>query len=160
MRTTAVAAALVVLTLSACGDGGEEAATGTGTDAGATEPTETGTTETDTGATSPPPVELEGDVNDHGTARIDAGEVEVEADDLYFEPTYIEVTEPGGQATVHVRNEGDVEHTFTIEDQTLDLVLSPGAEAEATVRLPDSGTLEFTCRFHEAQGMRGTFFVR
>lgn len=176
MRRFGAAVLAAGLLLAACGGDDEEAATATGATAtGATATGETATGETATGATAtgatgtatgageeattPPPVELEGEVNDHGTAQLSGGELDVVQGDLFFEPTFVEVTDPGAQVTVQVANEGNVEHTFTIEEQGVDLVLSPGGEGEVTVTTPETGSLTFVCRFHLAQGMQGAFFV-
>ncbi len=64
------------------------------------------------------------------------------------------------QNQVKIVNEGAVEHTFTVDTFSIDETVSPGGEK--LVNLPkDLSSFEFYCRFHEAQGMRGSLgFVR
>lgn len=97
--------------------------------------------------------------NDHGTEDV-SGEasVELELDDFYFEPTILE-GEPGEQITLKAANEGDEAHTFTSDDLGVDQVFQPGEEHDLTITFPDSGTVVFFCRFHEARGMVGAVEV-
>lgn len=106
---------------------------------------------------SAPPVELPGKVNDHGTAKAE-NDMEVEADDLYFGPTFIEA-KAGQKFSVELHNEGGARHTFTSEDLGVDLELPPGARRTISLTAPESGTASFHCRFHEGQGMQGAVFV-
>lgn len=108
------------------------------------------------GGEGTPPVSLEGEVNDHGTATVEGGSMEMEADDFYFEPTFVNA-EPGTTVDVEVTNEGETAHTFTIDGQDVDIELDPGESETAKVTIPDSGNLPFFCRFHIDQGMQGAF---
>jgi plastocyanin len=93
--------------------------------------------------------------NDHGEADATGqDELKVEQDDFYFEPTVI--TGTAGQAlTIEVENEGSVQHTFTIDDQSIDVAVNPSENTKVDVTFPDSGTVEFYCRFHHGSGMAG-----
>lgn len=102
------------------------------------------------------PVSFEGEVSDHGTATVEGGSIEMEADDFYFEPTLVNA-EPGTTVDVEVTNEGESAHTFTIDGQDVDIELGPGESATAKVTIPESGNLPFFCRFHPDQGMQGAF---
>ena len=83
------------------------------------------------------PVELEGTVNDEGgNGEVSNGEVEMELDDFYFGPTFTQA-EAGGAVTVSLFNEGDTQHTFTIDSLGIDEEVEPGATAEVEVTLPD-----------------------
>jgi plastocyanin len=82
----------------------------------------------------------------------------VEADDFYFSPNTIQGT-AGQKLTIKVENEGAATHTFTIESQNVDVEVEPGNEAEMSVTFPDSGSVEFICRFHATQGMTGELRV-
>jgi plastocyanin len=105
------------------------------------------------------PVTLEGKVNDHGTKELgSAGDVDVEIDDSYFAPTFIQA-DPGTVVTVKLENEGSKDHTFTIDDTDIDQQLAPGSDAEVQVTVPESGSLRFYCRFHHNAGMQGAFFT-
>lgn len=104
-----------------------------------------------------PPVTLEGKVNDEGTKTLRGDELELEADDFYFEPTYVEA-EAGATVKVEVENEGKATHTFTIDSLEIDQEIQPDEKKEISVTLPSSGTVNYYCRFHRAQGMQGAFY--
>jgi plastocyanin len=97
--------------------------------------------------------------NDHGTKAVeDTGKTEVELDDFYFEPTVLE-GKPGQKVTLELKNEGETEHTFTIDSQNVDQDLGPGEEAEVDVTIPKSGVVSFYCKFHKSSGMAGALAV-
>ena len=85
-------------------------------------------------------------------------ELEMEVDDFYFEPAAL-TGEAGQELTLVLENEGDAAHTVTIEDQDIDEELQAGDETEVTVTFPDSGSVEYICRFHVGGGMKGTLEV-
>lgn len=93
-------------------------------------------------------------VNNHGAKTVTGmSSVNVEMDDFYFEPTVLK-GKPGQKLTLHLENEGQAPHTFTLSGQNIDKVVQPGDEATVTITFPDKTTV-FDCRFHVAQGMRG-----
>jgi plastocyanin len=97
--------------------------------------------------------------NDHGTKAVeDNGKTEVELDDFYFEPTVLE-GKPGQKVTLELKNEGQTEHTFTIDSQNVNKDLGPGEEAEVDVTIPKSGVVSFYCEFHKSSGMAGALAV-
>ncbi len=97
--------------------------------------------------------------NDHGTKAVeDNGKTEVELDDFYFEPTVLD-GKPGQTVTLELKNEGETEHTFTIDSQNVDQDLGPGEEAEVDVTIPKSGVVSFYCKFHKSSGMAGALAV-
>jgi plastocyanin len=106
------------------------------------------------------PVELSGQVNDEGVEQLTGSEpaLEMEADDFYFEPTFVQ-TEAGATVTVTVGNEGDVDHTFTVDSLGISETVAPDETVEVEVEVPGDEALEFYCEFHEGQGMRGAFFT-
>ena len=104
------------------------------------------------------PVELEGTVNDEGTGEVSNGEVEMELDDFYFGPTFTQA-EAGSSVTVSLFNEGDTQHTFTIDSLGIDEEVEPDATVEVEVTLPESGAVRYYCRFHADQGMQGAFYT-
>ena len=124
----------VALAVAACGDSDE--------------PTEGGAS---------PPVSLAGTTNEHGTKSATA-EFELEADDFYFGPTYINAN-AGQVFTIEVHNEGKVAHTFTSTALGLDQEVQPGEKKTIKLTAPQSGTALFFCRFHQGQGMQGAVFV-
>jgi len=142
LAALAIAAVAAMLLLGACGgDNGDS--DGSGSDDGGTGP-----------------VELSGEVNDEGTEDATGSDaLELEADDFYFEPTFIKAT-PGSTLTLTVGNEGDASHTFTVDDQDIDTEVEPGATADVEVTVPEDGTVNYYCRFHRSQGMQGAVFTR
>jgi plastocyanin len=97
--------------------------------------------------------------NDHGTKTASSsGKTEVELDDYYFEPTVIE-GKAGQKVKLEVKNEGKVDHSFTVASEKIDKTLSPGDEADVTVTIPKSGVVSFYCKFHKSMGMAGALAV-
>jgi plastocyanin len=97
--------------------------------------------------------------NDHGTKAVeDKGKTEVELDDFYFKPTVLE-GKPGQKVTLELKNEGNTEHSFTIDSQGIDQDVQPGDEAEVDVTIPKSGVVSFYCKFHKSSGMAGALAV-
>ena len=97
--------------------------------------------------------------NDHGTKAVeDSGKTEVELDDFYFKPTVLE-GKPGQKVTLELKNEGQSEHSFTIDSQGIDQDIQPGDEAQVTVTIPKSGVVSFYCKFHKSSGMAGALAV-
>ena len=95
------------------------------------------------------------DANDHGEADLSGrDEFDLEMDDFYFEPTVL-TGEAGQTILIELENEGNAPHTFTIDDQGVDVEVEAGRSGEAEVTFPDSGEVLFYCRFHQGQGMRG-----
>lgn len=110
------------------------------------------------GSSSTPPVALGGKTNDHGT-KTAKDDLEIEVDDYYFGPTFINAT-AGQKFTVQLRNAGPQRHTFTSTSSGVDLELAPGASRTVTLTAPPAGTAEFHCRFHQTQGMQGAVYVK
>ena len=109
------------------------------------------------GAKGKAPVKLDGKVNNKGTATIKNGKVDIEADNFYFEKTFLKGT--AGDVTVEVENEGSVPHSFTIDDQDIDEVIQPGKKATVTVSLEAGKPVNFYCKFHVSSGMQGAMFT-
>ena len=104
------------------------------------------------------PVSLTGSVTDKGTKDASASSsVEIEADDFYFNPTFIKA-KPGQTVTVALKNEGKQPHTFTI-DGMVDQMLNPSQTMNVQVTAPQSGALNFYCRFHRGRGMQGAIYT-
>lgn len=96
--------------------------------------------------------------NDHGRAAVPGDGEVVRLGDVFFAPTVL-VGEPGRTHRIRLENVGQVDHTFTIRTQDLDVTLRPGASEAAEVTFPQSGEVLFVCRFHEDAGMRGALRV-
>lgn len=99
--------------------------------------------------------------DDAPTTAPASGSVNVEAGDLYFEPTSL--TAAAGDVQVTVENTGAVEHDFVIEEiGDVEVVYAdPGATVTGTVNL-EAGTYTFYCSVpgHRAAGMEGTLTVQ
>jgi plastocyanin len=93
--------------------------------------------------------------NDHGSKDVSGQEeVEVELDSFYFEPTVVKGT-PGAQLKLELSNESQSLHNFTLSDQNIDQDVQPGQSADVTVTVPQSGFVEFFCKYHKGSGMVG-----
>lgn len=98
-----------------------------------------------------------GDVtfNDHGTVSVQGkSELELEADSYYFKPTFLQGI-PGQVLKLEIENESTAQHSFTITSIQVDKDIPPKGKVEVTVTFPQSGVLNFFCKYHAAQGMNG-----
>jgi plastocyanin len=125
------------------------------------------TTTATPGATSPSEEESSGTMtingekaNNHGTKDVSGQtEADVEMDDeFYFEPTVLKGT-PGQTLSIKLENGGSLAHNFTLEAQSVNQDVQPGQDAKVSVTFPQSGILEFFCRFHRSNGMIGELSV-
>jgi plastocyanin len=166
--TLATILAVVALLGAACSNNDETpsataasttATTGTATSGTQTSGTATSGTETSGGGEGGQ-ITINGDTaNDHGSKDVSGmDELELEADDFYFEPTTLNGT-AGETLKLELRNEGGTEHNFTLEDQNIDQDIEEGEDATVTVTFPDSGVLEFYCKYHRSSGMVGQLSV-
>jgi plastocyanin len=105
------------------------------------------------GASSRTP-QLAGPVTNKGTKTVSGSSVSIKAGDFYFEPTFIDA-KPGTTLSVSIENVGNTTHTFTIDSQHIDQEVAPDHTARVMVKVPPSGALEFSCRFHRSNGMQG-----
>ena len=134
----------IMLAAAACGGGGTEGPAG-----GSPQPTEEGGTITIGGQQA----------NDHGSQDVSGrDEIEVEADDFYFEPTVLQGS-PGQALKIEVHNEGQALHNFSLTEQGIDMDVASGEDISVDVSFPDSGTLVFFCKYHRTQGMVGGLSV-
>ena len=119
-----------------------------------------GTTETSNGESEGGTTTVAGlKANNHGTKSVESsGKTEVELDDFYFEPTVLQGS-PGKKVELELKNEGNVEHSFTVDSQGIDKELEPGDEGEVTVTIPKSGAIAFYCKYHKSSGMAGALAV-
>ena len=92
--------------------------------------------------------------NDHGTGTISGGTIDVEVDSFYFEPTVIKGT-PGAQVTLNIKNDSQTTHNFTLQDQGTDQDIAADSTQPITVTIPQSGFVEFFCKYHKSRGMVG-----
>jgi plastocyanin len=103
--------------------------------------------------------------NDHGkedlsgmsTFQLGMGDVGP-AEFPFFSPTVLTGT-PGQKVKLTLVNNGATPHNFTLVDQGIDQDVDVGGEGSVVVTFPQSGFLEFHCKFHSAQGMLGELKV-
>jgi len=101
--------------------------------------------------------------NDHGTQDATGKttfEIEASNDSsgYFFNPTILQGS--GGQSiTLEIKNDGSVEHNFSITSMNVNITLQPGASQEVKVTFPQTGTVEFFCSIHHALGMAGELSV-
>jgi plastocyanin len=85
--------------------------------------------------------------------------IEVKIKDDYFNPNVITI--PDGKTTkLILKNEGNMEHTFTVKKLGIDVEVQPGKEKTITVEPKMSGTFELICRYHFERGMVGKVIVK
>lgn len=77
----------------------------------------------------------------------EAAAVEVTAEDFAFDPTEIEL-ESGRDAELTFTNNDDATHSFTADDLDVEVVADGGQTKTTTFTAPDSGTVEWHCKFH------------
>jgi len=66
------------------------------------------------------------------------------------------LTGPAGQRIeLTVRNQGKALHNIAVDGQGIDQDIKAGATATVQVRVPTSGPVTFTCKYHLPQNMRG-----
>jgi YVTN family beta-propeller protein len=98
-------------------------------------------------------------ISDHGTLEVKGQTmVELEADEYYFKPTFLQGT-PGQWLQLEIENESGTLHNISLPEQHLDLDIPPRGKVTAEVVFPASGTVRFFCKFHEALGMHGALRV-
>ena len=133
-----VAAVAVALVTAACGGSDESSSEGGGSES-------SGETMTINGDTA----------NNHGSVDLTGkDETEVELDDFYFGPTVI-TGDAGSTVKLELANESNNEHNFTLEDQGIDQDVDAGEQVDVEVTIPDSGSVEFFCKYHKGSGMVG-----
>ncbi len=125
--------------------------------------TSTGTTGAPTTETSPTATESEAgsitigsdNANDHGLKDVSGqASVEVELDNFYFEPTVIQGT-AGAKLKLELKNDSATLHNFSLPDQNIDQDVQPDGTVEVNVTIPQSGFVEFFCKYHKPMGMVG-----
>ena len=101
---------------------------------------------------------LTGPIEDRGTAEASGGAVTLEASEFAFSPTCVEAG-AGETLEVTVTNGGSALHNLTIESLEIDEDVQAGETINVEVTLPDSGSVPFVCKYHEANGMQGAFLI-
>lgn len=76
--------------------------------------------------------------------------IEVTASDFAFDPDTFDV-DAGSEVEVSLTNDGDAEHSFSIEDPEFEVEAEGGESATGTFTAPDDGSVEFFCKYHPDQ---------
>jgi plastocyanin len=85
---------------------------------------------------------------------------ELVAQDFSFQPAEFPAS-AGRQVTLTFSNEGEVAHNLSVPAIPVDLDFEPGVSENIIFVAPATpGPVEFFCKFHRDQGMRGTFNVQ
>jgi plastocyanin len=93
-----------------------------------------------------------GDSGDGGDGG--AADMTVTVKDFEFDPSTIDVA--SGETTIEITNTGAVEHSFTLDDDSVSQDIEPGETETVTVDL--TATTGFHCKYHPDQ-MTGTLEV-
>ena len=101
--------------------------------------------------------------NDHGTqdaTGMSTFTIEAVNDSsgYFFNPTILQGS-AGQSITLEIKNDGSVQHNFSITSMNLNVTIQPGASQEVKVTFPQTGTVEYFCSFHHALGMAGELSV-
>jgi len=75
------------------------------------------------------------------------GGIQVIAADFSFSPSELEL-KPGQEGELTLKNEDGTTHSFTSDELGVDIEAEGGASASTSLTAPDSGTVEWHCRFH------------
>lgn len=90
----------------------------------------------------------------------DSPGTDLTAADFRFEPVEFLAT-AGQQVTLTLGNEGKVTHNFSVPSLSVDVNVEAGKKQNVIFKAPtEPGTLEFVCRIHEGQGMKGAFQIQ
>ena len=140
------AAAAALITLAACSSSSSAAAPASGSSSGSNK------------------ITIGSDqANDHGTQDATGKTTfEIEADNdssgYYFNPTILQGS-AGQSITLEIKNDGSVQHNFSITSMNVNVTIQPGASQEVKVTFPQTGTVEYFCSIHHALGMAGELSV-
>jgi len=83
-----------------------------------------------------------------------SSEIKVGMVDNSFEPATI-TGKAGYTVKVELENKGQREHNFVVDSQKISKDVEPGEDGTVSVKIPDSGTVEFYCEYHKGLGMVG-----
>jgi len=82
--------------------------------------------------------------------------VSLKIEKFAFQPASI-TAQPGDRLQISIKNDDNVQHTFTIDSLGVDVSISAGQAASATVNAVSQGSLTFHCKIHPS--MVGTIHV-
>jgi plastocyanin len=142
----------LVLVASACGKSGTSAS---GSPSASAQPSAS------TGSTGGTMTIGSDQANNHGSKDVGgATQASLELDDFFFQPTVL-TGKAGQKLTVELENKSKAGtlHNFSITEQTIDKDVQAGQKATVTVTFPQSGFVEFFCKYHRSSGMAGELSV-
>ena len=85
--------------------------------------------------------------------------IKMKVDDYFFEPKKLSL-EAGKRATIELQNEGEEEHTFTIDELRVNKDLQAGEKGTVSFTPDRGGSFVFYCQFHSTtNGMEGSLSV-
>jgi plastocyanin len=87
---------------------------------------------------------------DDGGGSASGETTELVAQDFSFDPTTLDLA-AGEEVTVTLMNEGEAEHSFTVEELDVETEAEGGESSEVSFTAPDEGTVEFFCKYHPDQ---------
>jgi plastocyanin len=79
----------------------------------------------------------------------------VQTFDNYFQPATL-TAQAGKKVTVQFTNKVSTLHNFSIKELGVDKDIAGGKSVTVTFTPASAGTLPFSCKYHEALGMKGT----
>ena len=97
-----------------------------------------------------------------GHQRQEVSSIEIEADDYYFEPTFVKV-QPGEKVRIEAEERGQRHpHVHLRPACSVSTRRSrPGSRAHFTLTVPsDRHRFQFHCNFHQSMGMQGAFYTK
>jgi plastocyanin len=83
-----------------------------------------------------------------------SSEIKVGMVDNSFEPSTI-TGKAGSTVKVELKNTGQREHNFVVDSQKISKDVEPGEDGSVSVKIPESGSVEFYCEYHKGLGMVG-----
>ncbi len=93
--------------------------------------------------------------SNHGTKDVKGqGELGLEADNYYFEPTFLRGI-PGQKLKLEIENDSAALHNFSIPEQNIDVNIPRKGKVVVEITFPPSGAVRFFCKFHASRGMNG-----
>lgn len=97
--------------------------------------------------------------NDHGTTDARGKQaLDLEADSFYFAPAFLRGS-PGQKLTLHVENESDATHNFSVAALGIDTDVPAHGVVDVEVTFAEGGASLFFCKYHTGQGMNGELLV-
>ena len=82
----------------------------------------------------------------------------VEGYDFRFDPKALNV-KTGQKVTLTFKNEGKVEHNFSVSSASVDKDAENGKTVSVSFTPDQAGKIQFFCKYHKSRGMVGTLDV-